>query len=370
VNVNSRKDYNIQLHPLLGNCRTDRGEKGFAHTIVSIFTDKRIRTIALPLLLLLAGGIAGYVIRGLLDARGSAGQHLEKREGGFDFINPLLECDTAEDIWKNRELQPFKKTVEEFLGKKMDKSWADTVTVYFRELNDGLWFSIGDAEHFTVASLRKVPMMIALLKQAEHSPGFLEKKVIFPGKRDYTLAQNIRPSSVLQPGQSYAVGELISRMIAYSDNNAFTLLAGIVDERELEKVYQALNVRPPGKEHGEEDFQSVFTYASFFRVLYNATYLNRDMSEKALEALTKTDFQSGLVKGLPPSVAAAHKFGEHSDTATQNKQLHDCGIVYYPKHPYLLCVMSKGKDFDHLDDAIAAISQVVYEQVDKQHGTH
>jgi hypothetical protein len=91
------------------------------------------------------------------------------------------------------------------------------------------------------------------------------------------------------------------------------------------------------------------------------------MSEKALDSLSKTDFQSGLVKGVPQAVTVAHKFGEHSDETTQNKQLHDCGIVYYPKHPYLLCVMSKGKNFEYLDNAIAAISQIVYEQVDMQH---
>ncbi len=334
---------------------------------MSIFKDKRVRKIAWPLLLILVGGVAGFIVRGLLDARGNGSRELEKREGGFDFINPLLECDTAEDVWKNRELQPFKKTVEEFINKRLDKTWADSVTVYFRELNDGIWFSIGETEHFTPASLRKVPMMIALLKQAEHTSGFLEKKILFPGKRDYTAAQNIQPSSALQPGQSYAIGELISRMIAYSDNNAFTLLAGIVDEKELEKVYQALNVRPPGKEHGSEDFQSVYTYASFFRVLYNATYLSREMSEKALDALSRTDFRSGLVKGVPQTVAVAHKFGENSDEATQNKQLHDCGIVYYSEHPYLLCVMSKGKSFEYLDDTIAAVSQIVYEQVDMQH---
>jgi len=27
-------------------------------------------------------------------------------------------------------------------------------------------------------------------------------------------------------------------------------------------------------------------------------------------------------------------------------QLHDCGIVYYPETPYLLCVMTKGWNFE------------------------
>ena len=49
------------------------------------------------------------------------------------------------------------------------------------------------------------------------------------------------------------------------------------------------------------------------------------------------------------------------------KQLHDCGIVYYPKHPYLLCVMTRGDSFEYLDDTIRDISHLVYQEVNEHY---
>jgi hypothetical protein len=65
-------------------------------------------------------------------------------------------------------------------------------------------------------------------------------------------------------------------------------------------------------------------------------------------------------------VPVAHKFAERSDPQTGEKQLHDCGIVYYPRHPYLLCVMTKGPGFEGLAGVVARVSRMVYSEVDAQ----
>ena len=95
------------------------------------------------------------------------------------------------------------------------------------------------------------------------------------------------------------------------------------------------------------------------------------MSEKALSYMSEVDFKQGLVAGVPGGIAIAHKFGEKTVGASgEIKQLHDCGIVYYPNNPYLLCVMSRGDSFEYLDDTIREISHIVYEEVDRQQRTH
>jgi hypothetical protein len=43
--------------------------------------------------------------------------------------------------------------------------------------------------------------------------------------------------------------------------------------------------------------------------LFNASYLNRENSEKVLNLLTKTDFKDGLVAGVnDKNIAISHKF--------------------------------------------------------------
>jgi beta-lactamase class A len=326
------------------------------------------RTVLAALGLLLAGFGAGWLAgRARRDPPPGREAYLQRREGAFRLINPLLECDLADDLLRNRELVPFKEKVADYLAGSLAAGRATSVAVYFRELNDGIWFGVGDTERFTPASLRKLPMMIAVLKAAERPGGqaLLERSVPFDLSRDYNLDQNVRPSQAMVPGQRYTVRQLVERMIVLSDNNAFTLLARVVDPAELDRVYSQLRMQAPGA--GRDDaFLSVQTYASFFRILYNATYLGKEPSEWALDLLARSEFRDGLVAGVPPTIPVAHKFGEKSDPAAGTVQLHDCGIVYYPGNPYLLCVMSRGPDFQSLDDVIVGASRLVYEEIARQ----
>ncbi|HEY5973624.1 MAG TPA: serine hydrolase [Geobacteraceae bacterium] len=329
------------------------------------------RNLVAPFAALLLGIAIGFVARGGTKNKVDKKAFVERREGGYKYINPLLECDIADDVLRNQELRPFKDKIEAYLNTRMDKRWASSVSVYFRELNDGLWFSIGDTERFVPASLRKIPLMIALLKQAEKGKGngLLDRMVKFDLSRDYNADQNIKPSQTMVPGRGYAVRDLIYRMIVYSDNNAFTLLTKVVDSAEFDNVYAILRMQNP-RATKDDDFLSVQTYASFFRVLYNATYLGREASDWALDILAKSEFKAGIVAGVPPIVTVSHKFGEHSDANAGTVQLHDCGIVYYPRHPYLVCVMSKGPNFEFLDDVIVEVSQRIFAEVDASRLQH
>ena len=100
---------------------------------------------------------------------------------------------------------------------------------------------------------------------------------------------------------------------------------------------------------------------------YNATYLSQEYSEKALKLLTEPDIP-GIRAGVPTTITVAQKFGERSVYDTNNnltdRELHDCGIVYKPGSPYLLCVMSRGKDFDTMAKNISDLSALVYQNID------
>jgi beta-lactamase class A len=327
---------------------------------------ERTARLAVGLAGLAAGVVIGFVARDRIpDGGGRA--FTEVRDGGYRWISPLLECDEDRDVLRNQELRPFRERVEASLRTPAVQAAVTSASVYFRELNDGIWFGINEAASYAPASMRKVPMMMAVLKQAEREPDLLTREVVATLQQDYDARQNFKPSQSLEPGRKYQVGELLSRMIVQSDNNAFMLVSGVVDPQQLGKVYGVLSLHPPSSaSRGEETDHTVLTYAGFFRVLYNGTYLTKEMSDLALEHLTRTEFRDGLVAGLPSSVAVAHKFGERLDPVTGEKQLHDCGIVYYPRHPYLLCVMTKGPRFEGLADAIAMVSRTVFAEVDAQ----
>lgn len=332
------------------------------------------RKAAVPVLCAVAGGLAGFALHDQLSSEDGCRTFTEVREAGYQYVSPLLECDSDREVLRNRELRPFKAKVESLVSAVTGTtggpdglappSQVEAVSVYFRELNDGLWFGINEELTFSPASMRKVPMLIAILKQAERMPDLLDRQVVADLAQDHNARQNFKPAHPVELGKRYSVGELLSRMIADSDNNAFMLLSGLVDPEELGRVYGLLSMQPPSASGG--DAHTVLTYAAFFRILYNGTYLSKEMSDRALEELTRVAFRPGIVAGVPGGVPVAHKFGERSEEGG-GRQLHDCGIVYYPRHPYLLCMMTRGADFGALAEALSAVSRVVFEEVDSQH---
>ncbi len=293
---------------------------------------------------------------------------LRVQDPNYKFVSPLLLCGISETK-TSVEYSALRKKVDEIIASKKIDSKVTNVSVYFRDLTAGRWMGINENDKYSPASLLKVPTMIALYKFAEENPKFLDKRVVFDDGKDENINENFKPSHAIEPGKSYTIRELIGFMIKYSDNNARRLLHNNIDLSWVQEVYSDLGLGFVNSTNAV-DVMSAKQYSYFFRVLYNASYISKDFSEEALATLEKSDFSGGILAGVPKGVSVANKFGEREFVSGDNeisdtKELHDCGIVYTVGNPYLLCVMTKGKDFAALNDAIKAISGAVYADVTK-----
>jgi beta-lactamase class A len=279
------------------------------------------------------------------------------------FISPLLECDSAEEVLRRPELASFKRQVVALVDARRAAGEITFGSVYFRELNDGPWFGVNERTGYVPASLLKLPTLIAVLKREEREPGFLQREVTFAGARDDNRTIVFRPPETLVAGRRYTVAELCRRMAQYSDNNATHLLNGLVTLPEQGEAMRALGVLP--ELVATEGKLSVKAVSAFFRVLYNASYLSREHSELALDLLSRSSFRDGIVAGVPEGVAVCSKYGEAA-VAPGTLQLHEFAIVYHGRRPYLLGVMSQGRDFAALARFIRDASHLVYLEVDRQ----
>ncbi len=317
----------------------------------------------LGIALFLAGGATGFILEKGMKDRRAGHPHHAVRQSGYRYINPLLECELAQEYIRNNRLGSIKKKVHKLIKEKVAAGEAQDIAIYFRDLQDGPWFGINEKVMFSPASLMKLPVLIAYLKLAEVDPGVLQRKLVWDDAEKWSSIQNIKPAVLIERGKSYTVDDLLYRMMAYSDNDAWHLLFKNLNFRDMDKILDEVGVDyDPVK---EEDLMTVKAYSSLLRVLYNATYLSRPMSEKALDLLAKVDFKEGIVAGIPAGVPVASKFGERT-IGMQNevKQLHEFGIIYYPKNHYLLGVMTRGKDFARLSGVIRDISRLIYSEVD------
>lgn len=281
-----------------------------------------------------------------------------RQAGGFKFINPLLECDNYYPT-KNPSLELLENQIQSYISSAVNANKATKISLYYRDLNNGPWIGLGENDFYSPASLLKVPIMIAALKYAEGNNDFLKKKIKYSQHTEDGIVQNITDNDMVKLGNSYTIEQLMEYMIISSDNEAKNLILFNLPESVMNDVYSDLGIIVPGI-RTPDDFMSVKDYSAFFRILYNATYLNKKMSEKGLEILSRAKFNAGLRNGVPNGTLVCNKFGERGIPGTNLKQLHDCGIVYVGTHPYLLCVMTRGEDWDELAGIISEVSAMVY----------
>lgn len=310
----------------------------------------------LPFVYLLIGLLIGFLVAYQINKDREIKR--EKHETGYSLISPLLECYSEKsDSPENAQIQ---KKVEKIIEHQINDKNISNASVYFRDLANGPWFGINEEENFTPASLLKVSILISYYKIAENNPEILQQKIL--AEDDYTpsATQNIFPTRKIEIGKEYVVEDLLDLMITDSSNHATQLLLKLLPESQENKTYQDLGIKTPNVNQSE-DYMSVKDYSSFFRVLYNASYLNKEYSEKALRLLSNSKYKKALVAGVPENTVVAHKFGEREVEGL--KQLHDCGIIYKDSKTYLLCVMTRGDDFNVLANVIKEISKNVYDEV-------
>ncbi|MGB7957754.1 MAG: serine hydrolase [Minisyncoccia bacterium] len=329
-----------------------------------------IRASAAYVVVAVLAGIAGWFF-GVRVAEpkvtvSSSGPSSPAREGGYDFVNPLLICSRDNATAVDAGMQTL---IQNTVNTEIKNGNVIIASVYYRRFLDGDWAVVNGGETYYPASLNKVPLMIAYYNLAEETGTPLTKNIYFPaGLPDQNAQQEIRPDHPIAPGESYTADELVNASIKDSDNNATLLLLNAISTSTLQTVFSDLQV--PFLAQGETpiNYMTVTDYAFFFRVLYNATYLSHADSEKALDILSETTFNDGIVAGVPAGTTVAHKFGLVSvapnGTTVTARELHDCGIVY-PKEqdPYLLCVMTRSTgSLQGVEQAIADISRSVYKQ--------
>ena len=276
----------------------------------------------------------------------------------YQYIDPLILVDNSNVSYP--QLDPLKDIVNTHIAQAEQTLKVEDVSVYYRDMVTGEWTGINENDEYAPSSMLKVGILMAYLKIAVTDPDVLNEMLPYTPTDD--SGQFYKPKQ-LSAGE-YSVRDLLVQMIDQSDNDALDAL-NKAHPQELVDVFDALGIPYPDV-NTPANFMSPEIYSRMFRALYNATYLPDAYSEEAFKLLSTTSFNQGIVSGIAASTTVAHKFGEQTDVvngAVTDRELHDCGIVYYLSHPYFLCIMTKGQDFPTLANVIGNISESVYDYV-------
>lgn len=233
--------------------------------------------------------------------------------------------------------------------------------IYIEDLNDAEVFSLRSSDSFPAASLYKLYLMVAVLKEIESGQLTMDSEVSADtshlisvlGSTDYGYEG--APSSV-----AYSVQEALERVGRISDNFASIMLAEKIGWDSAQAAADSIGAR------GTSIHDPIITTASdtalFFKKLYKKQVVSPFVSDKVIEFLSLNQLGDRIPAHLPEGTKIIHKTGELA------RLRHDAGIVYLPaladnpERAYVIVMMSQNlEDEDVGVETMAQISKDVYD---------
>lgn len=271
-------------------------------------------------------------------------QKIHLSNNRFKYINPTIAVEAA----GSRAFLP-NKSLQIALSGLVDQAQKDGrvthASVYFRDIEPGFWAGVDENGMFSPGKMLKIPIMVAYYRLAEADPNVLEQQLLMDGK-------------------FYSVDELISKMIVDYSDDAANVLFDNIDKTSLNEVFSDLGINFK-EDKNTQDFIPLRLYALFFRVLYNSTYLSDEFSEKAMTLLVKTENKVGFAVTLSKNLAIANREGIRTfeTGGTKMYEIYDCGVIFYPGHPYLLCAAAQSKDGNKLKVFFQSLGELAYKEM-------
>lgn len=278
---------------------------------------------------------------------------------GYAGIEPLL---ASEHLCESPRFNGLKASITGLIQRFQADSTLMNASVYVRDLERGDWLVYNDAERYDPGSLLKVPVMMSYLHDEETDHRVMDARYSLSSVPAGLPSPFFPAHDQIQLGRPYSVAELMHHSIAGSDNLANLMLLQHMNTASFARIFSDLSL-PPIDLYAQHYPMGVRDYSMFMKALFNSSYLSIPNSEFAMAQLADCDFNIGLRAGVPANVRMAHKFGESGDEFT--KQLHESAVVYLNGSPYVLTVMTRGKDIHKLPEVLRGISEVVYKDLSK-----
>jgi beta-lactamase class A len=241
------------------------------------------------------------------------------------------------------------------------RGYEGVAGVSVANLRTGETLSIRGGETYPSASLIKVAVLVTLLDEVNKGSLRLDERIGMIGR------DRVGGSGVLQymgSGLNLTVEDAAWLMIVLSDNTATNLLLDRLNIRTVWSKMEALGL-PHTKIHSKTFIRATSVAmdssvkyglgvttpdetARLFTLLHQGRAVSPAMDSVALGMLRANQDASKLQRWLPESVAAAHKTGEVDQARS------DCGILYGPEAPVVVCVMTReNRDTSYLPDNAA-----------------
>ena len=267
----------------------------------------------------------------------------------------------------NPKQQVLWEKLEASVG-EIDRSLDGVLGLAIQDLTTDQTFFLRADQVFPQASSIKIAVLAELYHQSQLGrQGHSDTAKLSDG---YTFqTSDLVPDSDIMQGLTPGVTHLTNRdlatmMVAVSDNSATNVL---IDRLGMEKVNALMDslglvhtrlrrkmMDLEAAREGRENLSTPREMMSLLDSLYRGKVLNKTLTDDFFKVLS-THKASFIPRDLPADVQSANKPGELEGVRN------DCGIVFAPNRPYVICVMTTYLTNERAgEEAISKISAAAY----------
>jgi len=250
-----------------------------------------------------------------------------------------------------------------------------SVAVATHDYESGRSFEIDGDRWFHAASVIKVAVLLALLKNADENALRLDDPLHvrnrFVSVADGSIYRIDRnrdgdPECHRRIGRTMHLSELAKAMITRSSNLATNLLLDLLGVANVRRVLADAEIQGVRILRGVED-NAAFERGlnnemtpigarQMFRIVCEGGFLRDESRNLMREILLAQEFNSMIPAGLPDGIKVAHKTGEISTHS------HDAGVVYpADREPYVISIFTESDpELDQRAKAVAKISAEIH----------
>lgn len=221
--------------------------------------------------------------------------------------------------------------------------------------SSGTRVSTNPDESFGAASLAKLPVMLALYRDAARERVDLEQRIEMSAAeiRGGTGAMRNQP-----PGSFFTLRECTRYLMQESDNTAWRMLDNYLGNDRIRSEVASAGAGSTNYEVARHSTTPDDTLKMLERIS-DPGYTSPQLSQEMLASMTDTSFENWLPQGLPPEASISHKIGILGGT------FGDAGIVFPPKgqasaEPYYVVMLSKETTEPAASGAMQEVSLAAY----------
>jgi beta-lactamase class A len=223
-----------------------------------------------------------------------------------------------------------------------------SVGVWVQEPASGRTLGLGQDTRLEAASVIKVPEALYLLHQVDAGTVKLDDQVTLQAQ-DFMTGTGILYSKA-HAGDQHTYQDLLSDLIRYSDNTAWRAIMRTLGAGSIDAYAASLGA---GACHQWDDGCTARQAGSLLARLAFGRLLSPGSTQLLLGLLESTVFNDRINYYLP-GVTVAHKVGMDGGV------INDCGIVYAPGSPFVICVFTTTSDPNTGVQAIRDITRAAY----------